>query len=226
MAGAAHELNNPLAGIQLCTELVLGDQTVSEKTKKHLSRIQKESEQIQAVVKSLLTLTGNYTLSKEPLNVNEIIEEITVPKASQFDYANISFIKCLDEQLPIICADKNQMRRVFTNIIENACASMAETTTERRLTVRTGEARRIGKDHDIGHRPRHTQRIPLKDIRTLFFSKGLQKKQREGAGSVYCIQHRQPAQRKHLRGQRSRKGRNLCDCAADRLTHPSEFPWK
>lgn len=139
VAGAAHELNNPLAGIQLCTELVLGDQTVSEKTKKHLSRIQKESEQIQAVVKSLLTLTGNYTLSKEPLNVNEIIEDIVIPKMSQFEYANISFIKCLDEQLPIICADKNQMRRVFTNIIENACASMAETTTERRLTVRTGK---------------------------------------------------------------------------------------
>lgn len=137
VAGAAHELNNPLAGIQLCTELVLGDQAVSEKTKKHLGRIQKESEQIQAVVKSLLTLTGNYTLSKEPLNVNEIIEEITVPKTSQFEYANIGFSKYLDEQLPIICADKNQMRRVFTNIIENACASMAETNTERRLTVRT-----------------------------------------------------------------------------------------
>ncbi len=139
VAGAAHELNNPLAGIQLCTELVLGDPAVSEKTKKHLSRIQKESEQIQAVVKSLLTLTGNYTLSKEPLSINEIIEEITVPKAGQFEYANISFTKCLDEQLPIICADKNQMRRVFTNIIENACASMTETNTERRLTVRTGK---------------------------------------------------------------------------------------
>ena len=137
VAGAAHELNNPLAGIQLCTELVLGDPAVSEKTKKHLSRIQKESEQIQAVIKSLLTLTGNYTLSKEPLNVNEIIEEITIPKASQFVYANIGFTKCLDDQLPIICADKNQMRRVFTNIIENACASMAEIATERRLTVRT-----------------------------------------------------------------------------------------
>lgn len=137
VAGAAHELNNPLAGIQLCTELVLGDPAVSEKTKKHLSRIQKESEQIQDVVKSLLTLTGNYTLSKEPLNVNEIIGEITGPKTSQFEYSNIRFIKCLDEQLPIICADKNQMRRVFSNIIENACASMVEIKTEKRLTIRT-----------------------------------------------------------------------------------------
>lgn len=137
VAGAAHELNNPLAGIQLCTELVLGDPSASEKTKKHLSRIQKESEQIQDVVKSLLTLTGNYTLSKEPLNVNEIIEEITRQKTNQFEYANISFIKYGDEHLPIICADKNQMRRVFLNIIENACASMAEIKTEKRLTIRT-----------------------------------------------------------------------------------------
>lgn len=51
VAGAAHELNNPLAGIQLCTDLVLNDASISEKAKKYLNRIQKEAEQIQSVIK-------------------------------------------------------------------------------------------------------------------------------------------------------------------------------
>ncbi len=137
VAGAAHELNNPLAGIQLCTDLVLNDSSISEKAKKYLNRIQKEAEQIQSVIKSLLTLTGNYTLSKEPVNANEIIEEIIAQKANQFDYANIKVTKLLDERLPLVLVDKHQIRRVFLNIVENACTSMSEVKHERCLTILT-----------------------------------------------------------------------------------------
>lgn len=137
VAGAAHELNNPLAGIQLCTDLVLNDPSSSEKAKKYLNRIQKEAEQIQSVIKSLLTLTGNYTLSKEQVNTNEVIGEIIIQKANQFDYANIKVIKLLDENLPLVFVDKQQMRRVFLNIVENACTSMSEVKHEKCLTIRT-----------------------------------------------------------------------------------------
>jgi signal transduction histidine kinase len=137
VAGAAHELNNPLAGIQLCADLVLNDPSVSEKAKKYLNRIQKEAEQIQGVIKSLLTLTGNYTLSKEQVNINELIEEIIAQKVNQFDYANIKIIKLLDEKLPRVFVDKHQMKRVFLNIVENACTSMAEVTNEKCLTIQT-----------------------------------------------------------------------------------------
>lgn len=137
VAGAAHELNNPLAGIQLCTDLVLNDPSISEKAKKYLNRIQKESEQIQGVIKSLLTLTGNYTLSKEQVNTNEIIEEIIAQKGNQLEYANIKVVKLLDGKLPLVFVDKHQMRRVFLNIVENACASMVEVKNEKCLTIQT-----------------------------------------------------------------------------------------
>jgi len=189
VAGAAHELNNPLAGIQLCTELVLGDPAVSEKTKKHLNRIQKESEQIQAVVKSLLTLTGNYTLSKEPLNINEIIEEITRQMTNQFEYANIGFTKYCDEHLPIICADKNQIRRVFSNIIENACSSMAEINTEKCLTIRTGKQNEFVKV-TISDTGSGIPREYLSKIFEPFFSAKDYKKNKEwglGLSTAYSI---------------------------------------
>ncbi|OOP56023.1 MAG: hypothetical protein AYP45_11285 [Candidatus Brocadia carolinensis] len=137
IAGAAHELNNPLAGIQLCADLVLNDPSISEKAKKYLNRIQKETDQIQSVIKSLLTLTGNYTLSKEQCNLNDILEEIVGQKSNQFEYANIAIFKFLDEKLPVVFVDKNQIRRVFHDLIENACASMGEGKNEKCLTIRT-----------------------------------------------------------------------------------------
>lgn len=144
IAGAAHELNNPLAGIQLCADLVFNEPSVSEKAKKYLNRIQKETDQIQSVIKSLLTLTGNYTLSKEELNTNDILEEIIEQKANQFAYTNITIFKFLDENLPVVFVDKNQIRRVFLDIIENACASMGEGKNEKYLTIRTeGEREKV-----------------------------------------------------------------------------------
>ncbi len=137
IAGAAHELNNPLAGIQLCADLVLNDPSISEKAKKYLNRIQKETDQIHSVIKSLLTLTGNYTLSKEQINLNDILEEIVEQKSNQFEYANIAIFKFLDEKLPVVFVDKNQIRRVFHDLIENACTAMGEGKNERCLTIRT-----------------------------------------------------------------------------------------
>ncbi|MCF6148478.1 MAG: response regulator [Candidatus Kuenenia sp.] len=137
VAGAAHELNNPLAGIQLCTELVLNDPAMSEKALKYLHRIQKETEQIQDVVKSLLTFTGNYTLSKEQININEIIEEIIKQKTYQFDHANIKTIILLGNVLPFIFVDKYQIRRVLLNIIENACAALEVSEYDKCLTIKT-----------------------------------------------------------------------------------------
>lgn len=137
IAGAAHELNNPLAGIQLCADLVLNDPSISEKAKKYLNRIQKETDQIHSVIKSLLTLTGNYTLSKEQINLNDILEEIVEQKSNQFEYANIAIFKFLDEKLPVVFVDKNQIRRVFHDLIENACIAMGEGKNEKCLTIRT-----------------------------------------------------------------------------------------
>ena len=137
IAGAAHELNNPLAGIQLCTDLVVNEPSISEKAKKYLGRIQKETDQIQGVIKSLLTFTGNYTLSKEHVNINEIIEAILKQKANQFDHANIRVVKLIDEKLPNVFVDKHQMRRVFLNIIENASSSMEGLPSDKCLTIKT-----------------------------------------------------------------------------------------
>lgn len=191
IAGAAHELNNPLAGIQLCTDLVLNEPSISEKAKKYLNRIQKENEQIQSVIKSLLTLTGNYTLSKEQVNVNDIIEELIEQKTVQFGYANIKAVKLLDENLPAIFLDKNQMRRVFLNIVENACISMAEAENEKCLTIRTEGHRDMVKIMISDTGPGIPQEYLTKIFEPFFTAKNIKSKKGTGLGLsiAYSIVH-------------------------------------
>lgn len=182
IAGAAHELNNPLAGIQLCADLVSNEPSISEKAKKYLDRIQKETDQIQSVIKSLLTLTGNYTLSKEQVNTNEIIEEITEQKANQFEYADIKVIKLLDEKLPVIFVDRKQMQRVFLDIIENACASMGEITGEKRLTIRTEACRDAVKVIIADTGPGIPKEYLAKIFEPFFTAKNIKKSKGTGLG--------------------------------------------
>ena len=187
IAGAAHELNNPLAGIQLCTDLVVNEPSISEKAKKYLGRIQKETEQIQGVIKSLLTFTGNYTLSKEHVNINEIIEDILEQKGNQFDHSNIRVVKLIDEKLPNVFVDKHQMRRVILNIIENASSSMEGLQSDKCLTIKTEgnkEAVKISmSDTGPGIPKEHLTKI----FEPFFTSRGYKKS--KGAGLGLSVAH-------------------------------------
>ena len=188
IAGAAHELNNPLAGIQLCTDLVVNEPSISEKAKKYLGRIQKETEQIQGVIKSLLTFTGNYTLSKEHVNINEIIEDILRQKANQFDHANIRVVKLIDEKLPAVFVDKHQMRRVFLNIIENAFSSIEELQNDKCLTIKTERNKEVVKITISDTGPA----IPKEQLAKIFepfFTTTRQYKKSKGAGLGLSVAH-------------------------------------
>lgn len=187
IAGAAHELNNPLAGIQLCTDLVSNEPSISEKAKKYLGRIQKETEQIQGVIKSLLTFTGNYTLSKEHVNINDIIEDILKQKAAEFGHAGVRVVKLIDGKLPDVFVDKHQMRRVILNIIENASASMEGLPGEKRLTVKTEGAKELVKiaisDTGMGIPREHLTKI----FEPFFTARGFKKQ--KGAGLGLSVAH-------------------------------------
>jgi signal transduction histidine kinase len=187
VAGAAHELNNPLAGIQLCTELVLNDPATSEKSLKYLQRIQKETEQIQDVVKSLLTFTGNYTLSKEQININEIIEVIIKQKIYQFDHANIKIIILPGDVLPFVFVDKYQIRRVLLNIIENACAAMEVSAYDKCLTIKTEAQNNVVKTYISDTGPG----IPKENLSKIFepFYTNRANKKKKGTGLGLSIAH-------------------------------------
>jgi len=188
IAGAAHELNNPLAGIQLCTDLVVNEPSISEKAKKYLGRIQKETEQIQGVIKSLLTFTGNYTLSKEHVNINEIIEDILRQKANQFDHANIRVVKLIDEKLPAVFVDKHQMRRVFLNIIENASSAIEELQNDKCLTIKTERNKEVVKI-SISDTGPEIPKEQLAKIFEPFFNTTRQYKKSKGAGLGLSVAH-------------------------------------
>ena len=124
-AGIAHEINNPLGGILIYSNLLLEDTDKNSPHYENLRKIVKETSRCKDIVKGLL----EFARPKEPevarININEILESSLAIMEKQALFQNISIKKTYESDLPKIIADSAQLQQVFMNIILNAAEAMA-----------------------------------------------------------------------------------------------------
>jgi two-component system NtrC family sensor kinase len=132
-ATVAHELNNPLTTILGYTELIR-EEEISEGIKKDLEIIEAECLRARDIVRQLLEFSRKRPLQLIELDINDTLQEVI-----KFLSPNIkkSSIKLLTEfsPLPNTLADKDQIKQVFLNLINNAVQAMPEGGV---LTIKTG----------------------------------------------------------------------------------------
>jgi two-component system NtrC family sensor kinase len=123
-AGIAHEINNPLGGILIYSNLLLEDTGEKSPHYDNLKKIVKETSRCKNIVKGLL----EFARPKEPemslINMNDIVESSLAIMERQTLFQNININKTYTSDLPKIVADKAQLQQVFVNIILNAAEAM------------------------------------------------------------------------------------------------------
>ncbi len=131
--GIAHELRNPLGlikGSTLLLEAAL-QESDPELVRKTLEILKKGVKKSERIIDSLLGFAQPGTASHELVDVNHVIREVlsdtTVPE-------NVQVLTWLDESLPTILADPEQLSLVFGNLILNSIQAMPEGG---RLTIET-----------------------------------------------------------------------------------------
>jgi len=118
-AGVAHEVNNPLTSIIGYSDIIL-ELNVPDDMKGYLEIVNKEANRAADVVKNLLTFARKHPRAKEPVDINEIIQEVLTLRAYEQKTSNISVKTQFDTTVPKIKADAFQLQQVFLNIIINA----------------------------------------------------------------------------------------------------------
>ena len=126
-AGVAHEINNPLGGILIYASLLMEDFEASKDPRvEDLQKIVEEATRCKEIVKSLLEF-GRQTDSRfEPVDINKAILDGLFFLEKQVLFHDIKIIKCLDQTLPFIEGDGNQIKQVFMNMMVNAAEAMSE----------------------------------------------------------------------------------------------------
>nr|HOP41491.1 histidine kinase dimerization/phospho-acceptor domain-containing protein [Geobacteraceae bacterium] len=137
--GLAHEIRNPLSSIKGAAQY-LKSEAGSDENQKLLSVIVEETDRLNGVVSQFLDYARPYTKNAEMQDVNRIIEKVVALITTAGKQENIVIEKNLDENLPRVWIDGEQMIQVILNIALNAMEAMPQGGTLELATTSVGNS--------------------------------------------------------------------------------------
>lgn len=116
----AHEINNPLTTISGQLQLRLSGMDSSNPDYHIYETLEEETQRIAETVRSLVTFAQAREPDKEIVNLNDILTDVIYSFKNAEREREIQVVESLDQDLPMIMADKEQIALVCRNIIDNA----------------------------------------------------------------------------------------------------------
>lgn len=137
-ASVAHEVNNPLSGVLVYTQLLAkktrDNNIPKEVALDYLSKMEFELIRSTKLIRNLLDFARQSPPAFRQVNLNDVVNRAFDLAAHSAELQHIQVIKELDPSLPNLMADFDQLQQVCTNLILNAIQAMPDGG---RLTLRT-----------------------------------------------------------------------------------------
>ena len=135
-AGAAHEINNPLAAILGFSDLLADDPTVPEKARGTAAKIRDQARRTKTLVGNLLSFARQVPTERTLLDINTVVNNAVQLRALDLRSGTTRVELQLESVLPGVRGDGNQLMQVFFNIVSNALDAM-EAAKGGVLTIKT-----------------------------------------------------------------------------------------
>jgi signal transduction histidine kinase len=151
-AGVAHEIRNPLniiEGARYYISTYMMDKENAEVVGEYLDYIKHEIDRTNRLIDSLLKFSKAEPPYFERVNINSVLENVVILVRKQLSDNDINLTLSLDEDLPQIMADPNQLWQVFINIILNAVQAMPKGGDFSIVTSTRWDEFASGNDHQI-----------------------------------------------------------------------------
>ena len=136
-ASIAHEVNQPLAAVVTSGNACLNWLSTSppnlRKARDAVERIVRDGNRASDVLKRVRALLKKAPLTKSPLNVNDVIQEVLGLVVGELRKRGVEVSAELDFNLPAVTADFVQMQQVLLNLVMNAIESMTTITDRPRV---------------------------------------------------------------------------------------------
>ncbi len=149
-AAIAHEVKNPLAGIEVMAGLLKRRLSDNPEAQTMLADIIGEAKMANAIVLEVLDFVRPVRLHAEDVSVAAIIQDSLLMAGSLVPRRSVAVTVDVPDDLPPVLGDGHQLRQVFTNLLTNAFEALDGTG---RLVVQAAALDRL----PLPHAPDHPQ---------------------------------------------------------------------
>jgi PAS domain S-box-containing protein len=123
-ASIAHEINSPLQGITALLNVIRMEHKKEKKLLEKLDLVKNAFESIRDTVRNLIDLNRPGKEKKQPMDINQVIENTTTLVRSYLTKSRVKVSLNLKAQQARLTASPQQMGQVFMNLINNAVESI------------------------------------------------------------------------------------------------------
>ncbi len=186
-ADVAHEIRNPLVSIGGFARKCLTTIDPASKEKRYVQIIVDETARLEKILRDLLMFTHGPAKEMQEIDLSKLIERGIELNREELDDKGIRVVRKIDPDLPRILGDREQVEKVFINIILNAAQAMDGEGT---LTVRADPFQEDGTEwlrteiEDTG------KGIPAENIDRIFDPFFTTKESGEGTGLGLSVSRR------------------------------------
>ncbi|WP_315119618.1 HAMP domain-containing sensor histidine kinase [uncultured Clostridium sp.] len=189
ISSVSHELRTPLTAIKgwaitLNTEELPPEDLVRD----GLTIIEKESDRLSLMVEELLDfsklISGKVSIKKENTNINGVVEYIEKYIGPRSKRENIDFTINYKDELPTLLIDKNRIKQVLINLLDNSFKFMKEDETNKKISLSIYKEEKYAiikvEDNGCGIGKEELPKVKEK------FYKGKSSKSQNGIGLSIC----------------------------------------
>jgi two-component system nitrogen regulation sensor histidine kinase GlnL len=123
-AGLAHEIKNPLAGLQGSAELLARE--AEGAAREYAQVIAREAKRVDGLVRELLDLARPAALQTSAINVHNVLGDVLVLARGLPGAERITFAERYDPSLPVVQGDEEKLTQVVLNLVRNAVEAVAD----------------------------------------------------------------------------------------------------
>jgi signal transduction histidine kinase len=124
VAGAAHEINNPLTAILGFSEMLALEKNLTPSQEDFVDKIRRQAQRTKELVSNLLDFARQTPGQKTVVDVNALLHTVIKLSETRMQRRQVRVEMDLGLKLPTLSADKNQLLQVFLHLSRNAVDAM------------------------------------------------------------------------------------------------------
>jgi two-component system, sporulation sensor kinase E len=121
-AGIAHEIRNPMTAMKGFIQLL--EHNLNGQYAMYFDVIKTELERIESIITEFLILAKPQAVQFQKVDIGDVIRHTVDLLTPQALMTNVQLLVEMDQNLPAVYAESNQLKQVFINIIKNAIEVM------------------------------------------------------------------------------------------------------